>query len=238
MQIVPVLDILAGQVVRGIAGRRAEYRPIVSQLTRSTAPLDVARAFRDHFGLSELYVADLDAIAGKPLSVHILSDLIADDFSLWVDAGIGADGATLQALANLGIVDMVVGLESLSGADELRFLLKRFGLNLIFSLDLKEGRPMAQEGWQGLDAVTIADCVVDMGVRRILVLDLAGVGVDQGSKTADLCGDLRAQYPHLEIATGGGIRGPDDLQSLQKKGIDKVLVASALHDRKFVGAGS
>jgi hypothetical protein len=63
MRIIPVMDLMAGQVVRGIAGRRAEYRPLVSPLCGSSAPLEVARAFRG-LGFSEMYLADLDAIAG------------------------------------------------------------------------------------------------------------------------------------------------------------------------------
>jgi phosphoribosylformimino-5-aminoimidazole carboxamide ribotide isomerase len=64
MRVVPVLDLKGGHVVHGVGGRREEYRPVVSRLTDSSAPADVATAFRDRFGLSELYVADLDDIAG------------------------------------------------------------------------------------------------------------------------------------------------------------------------------
>ena len=64
MDVFAVLDLMQGQVVRGIAGRRREYQPICSRLTPSAAPLDVACGFRDHFGLTNLYLADLDAIGG------------------------------------------------------------------------------------------------------------------------------------------------------------------------------
>jgi len=66
MKILPVLDVMGGVVVRGIAGRRSEYRPIVSRLTASTDPGDVAEAFRQHFGFDQLYLADLDALADRP----------------------------------------------------------------------------------------------------------------------------------------------------------------------------
>src|SRR5205085_9347687 len=60
--LLPVIDLMQGEVVHGIAGRREEYRPIVSILAESTKPLAVARAFREEFGFNELYLADLDAI--------------------------------------------------------------------------------------------------------------------------------------------------------------------------------
>ena len=88
MRVLPVIDLLGGQVVRGVAGRREEYRPIVSRLTSSTRPLDVARGFREHLRLDELYLADLDAIAGKRAAVDVCAALLSDGFRLWVDAGV------------------------------------------------------------------------------------------------------------------------------------------------------
>ena len=38
MRIIPVLDVLGGCVVRGVGGRRDEYRPIVSKLCNSREP--------------------------------------------------------------------------------------------------------------------------------------------------------------------------------------------------------
>src|SRR5881398_3704297 len=105
MRTIPVLDLLGGQVVRGIGGRRHEYRPVVSGLTASSAPLDVARAFAERFGLRELYLADLDAIAGAGPGWATYAGLRAAGFALWVDAGV-RDLA--QALAVAGAADAVV----------------------------------------------------------------------------------------------------------------------------------
>ena len=62
MLAIPVLDVLNGVIVRGVGGRRNEYRPVESVLTPSARPLDVARAFRDRLSLTTLYLADLDGI--------------------------------------------------------------------------------------------------------------------------------------------------------------------------------
>src|SRR5437763_9801240 len=94
LRVVPVLDLQGGVVVRGVAGRRREYRPVVSRLTDSCDPADVAAAFVRHFGLRELYVADLDAIAGSPPALATYAALHALGCSLWVDAGLrGAEQA-------------------------------------------------------------------------------------------------------------------------------------------------
>ena len=65
MRIIPVIDLAAKTVVHAVAGRRNQYRPIESKLCESTSPIDIAQAFRSRFGLTELYLADLDAIQGK-----------------------------------------------------------------------------------------------------------------------------------------------------------------------------
>lgn len=234
MRILPVLDLMDGVVVRGVGGRRHEYRPIVSTLTASSQPLDVARAFRAHFGLDELYLADLDAIAGSKPARSVYQDLLADGFRLWVDAGIGPGGRNLDVLAAAGVNSLIAGLESLFDAGELSRLGPRFSpARVVFSLDLKNGQPVAGDGWHERDPWLIAGQALAGGVKRILVLDLASVGTSQGMATEELCTRLRATFPHLEITTGGGVRGPEDLRRLQRAGVDNVLVASALHDGRL-----
>src|SRR5438105_1738225 len=98
LRIIPVLDIQDGVVVRGVGGRRHEYRPIVSSLTTSCDPVAVARVFREQFGFTECYVADLDAIAGAPPAVNIHAGIRALGFRLWVDAGIRQTETALPLL--------------------------------------------------------------------------------------------------------------------------------------------
>jgi phosphoribosylformimino-5-aminoimidazole carboxamide ribotide isomerase len=234
MRILPVLDLMNGVVVRGVGGRRDQYKPIASKLTTSVQPLDVAHAFRQHFSFDELYVADLDAIAGGEPSTSTYLHLLAEGFRLWVDAGIGPDGGHLNLLAAAGVTNLIAGLESLSGLDELSRLLACYSPSrLIFSLDLKNGEPMGEDGWCGRDPWCIAEQVIALGVERILALDLASVGSSRGTATEGLCARLRTSFPTLEITAGGGIRGADDLRSLQRIGVDNVLIASALHDGRL-----
>ena len=82
------MDLRGGQVVRGIAGRREEYRPIVSQLCADAWPASVARALVEQFGFAEVYVADLDAIAGRDPDWNSYRAIAACGLRLWVDAGL------------------------------------------------------------------------------------------------------------------------------------------------------
>jgi phosphoribosylformimino-5-aminoimidazole carboxamide ribotide isomerase len=237
MRILTVIDLKEGQVVRGVAGRRQEYRPVVSRLAASAEPAAVARAFRAKLGLSELYLADLDAIAGAGPALAVYQSLQSLGCRLWVDAGIHK-AAEAKMLAKVGVDKIVVGLETVAGPDELEVIGRELGRDRIaFSLDLKDGQPLgARAAWDDADAATIAARVSAAGVRDLIVLDLGRVGVNQGTGTEELCRRLATAHPHLCIIAGGGVRNRDDLRRLQQCGVRAALVASALHDEKLTAA--
>src|SRR6516162_2561171 len=234
MRILPVMDLMAGIVVHGISGKRQEYRPIESRLKSSCDPLEVAKAFRDHFGFAELYLADLDALGGKKPDLAVYAALKSMGYGLWVDAGIkSAEMAT--PLADAGIERIVVGLETLQGPEVLEGLYATWGAHRIaFSLDLQNGIPLGtRAAWEDGDAWTIGRRAIGIGVQVMIVLDLARVGVGRGTGTEELCSKLAADCPDLEVIAGGGVRGIEDVQRLKSCGVRGVLVASALHDGKL-----
>jgi phosphoribosylformimino-5-aminoimidazole carboxamide ribotide isomerase len=234
MRIIPVLDLQAGHVVRGVGGRRQEYRPLVSPLCPSSRPLDVARAFRERFGFTELYVADLDALAGASPALDTYAGLRADGLRLWVDAGV-REAAAAAALAAAGVERIVVGLETVAGPTVLRETVGRLGAErVVFSLDLKQGVPLGDlSAWQRPDAWSIAEQALALGVRHLLVLDLARVGERGGTGTDALCARLAAAYPDVYLTAGGGVRDLADVQRLRRCGVAAVLVATALHDGRI-----
>jgi phosphoribosylformimino-5-aminoimidazole carboxamide ribotide isomerase len=242
MRVVPVLDVMHGEVVRGAGGRRHEYRPIVSRLTPSSRPLDVANALASHFGCREYYVADLGAILGGEPAWPLYAALHEQGFRLWADAGIRRLERAGQ-LADAGIDRIVVGLETVAGPVELAKMTEAFGKRIMFSLDLHQGEPLGnRDAWRAgrvnapVDAASLADQGVRLGVRHLLVLDLACVGCDSGTGTGDLCTYLCTKYPDVSISVGGGVRHRGDLEELRNCGVQAALVASALHDGRMTRA--
>jgi phosphoribosylformimino-5-aminoimidazole carboxamide ribotide isomerase len=239
MRVIPVMDLLKGVVVRGVAGRRDTYRPIQSLLVDDPSPIAVARAFAERFAFHELYVADLDAIAGAEPAWDVYAKLAECGLDLWVDAGLtGPLPARRMAewtQAGQPMAAVIVGLESLASADSLCAMVELIGPErLVFSLDLKAAAPItAAPTWRTLDSETIATSACAAGVRRFIVLDLTRVGMSMGVGTEALCLQLRQLDGDLEITAGGGVRGPADLASLAAAGCDAVLIASALHDGRL-----
>jgi len=262
MRVIPVIDLMGGHVVRGVAGDRSRYRPVVSVLAQDAAPRSIARAFVRRLGAREVYVADLDAIAGREPDWDAYGQIAAAGLRLLVDAGIGDARRARQmaawAAAGSSWAGLVVGLESLRDPKQLPAIYPVVASHAcMFSLDLRNGEPLAGSAvWQSSDpqftarlatdltdrarqtgtARQIADVAVRTGFRRLLVLDLASVGVNQGPATALLCRELRDAYPEIELTTGGGVRGFEDLQLLARCGCDAVLVAAALHDGRLGAA--
>lgn len=233
MQIIPVIDVLNDLVVRGVAGRRAEYRPIVSQLVPDAAPAPLARLLAEY--APELYVADLDAIQGGDVRWRTLEGIVASGAEILLDAGVGTVERAREVAAfthrgaHLGGV--VVGLESVHSPAGLPALFAAGGgrARAIFSLDLKQGTPLCSPAWTHLDCYAIAELAMACGFQRLIVLDLDDVGGNRGTRTLPLCRELRQRYPHVNLVSGGGVRDTRELDALGAAGCDGALVASALH---------
>jgi HisA/HisF family protein len=238
VRVLPVIDLLRGDVVRGVAGEREKYRPMVSQLATDARPESMGRAIAG-LGFRDCYVANLDAIAGAEPDWRTYATLMRAGLKLWIDAGCGtvtraralaafqAEGQTLHRI--------LIGLESLVSVEELTGIVTQIGVErLVFSLDLKQGRPLTRIAvWRELTPFAILKQACEVGVRRFVILDLAAVGMNGGPATASLCAAARESYSEIEITSGGGVRDLADLQSLATAGCDYALVASALHDGRF-----
>jgi phosphoribosylformimino-5-aminoimidazole carboxamide ribotide isomerase len=237
-RVIPVLDILRGQAVHARGGRREDYRPVRSILRRGSDPIDLATAFRDDLGLDEVYVADLDAIAGSGPSFSIYRDLAALGLVTWIDAGL-RDGHAVPELLDAGVGRIVVALETVAGPEALVEILRTATPRRVaFSLDLRDGTPLVPDGidWGSDDPSSIARTVIGMGVRTVILLDLARVGSGRGIGTEELLRDLSLTYPSIEWIVGGGVARLGDLEILGGIGASAVLLGSGLHTG-LIGVG-
>ncbi len=239
-RLVPVLDVMNGQVVRAVGGRRKEYRPIVSQLTAATTPVAVAKALLTATGAAELYVADLDAIAGSGrIAPSVLELFEVCPVPVWLDAGIGQN-LSIAAVPALSHIRPVIGSETCDSPETLFHTLVEAGERKVaFSIDMKHGRLLGHSpAWvehgvfSDADVLEMAAVVVEhMGVRTLILIDLADVGEKAGpTGTEYWCQKIASRMPNMELIVGGGIRNGDDIERLGEAGATAILVASALHD--------
>jgi len=222
-------------VVQAVAGQRSQYRPVESVFARDAQPATVARGLVEHFGFREVYVADLDAITRGGANQEAVAAIAACGMRLLLDAGVGSPAQARVWLSHdtlaRSLAGLIVGLESLTSPNALAPCLQELGPErTVFSLDLKQGRPLARiPAWCDLEAEEIAEAVVSRGFTRLILLDLARVGGGQGTGLGVLCRRLRGRYPQVELTSGGGVCAIEDLHELAAAGCDAVLVATALH---------
>ncbi len=223
--LIPVLDLKAGQVVHARAGRRDQYRPIQTSLTPSSAPHDILEALLALGEFARVYVADLDAITGVGNHDALLAEL-ARRFAIefWVDRGIG----TLDEASARGAgLTAIIGSESLECLDDLRAIHSALGPDgYVLSLDY---RGDALVGPAGIDVSP------DLWPNRVIAMTLARVGSGVGPDYDRLL-RIQSLIGARRLYAAGGVRGLADLTGLAQDGVAGALVATALHDGSLSAA--
>jgi phosphoribosylformimino-5-aminoimidazole carboxamide ribotide isomerase len=222
MEIIPVLDLKGGVVVRARMGERHLYAPIVTPLAATSDPLDVARGLLGVHPFTTLYVADLDAIEGSGDNGAALRRIThgCPGVSLWVDNGI-ADAAAAARWLDAGLGSLVLGSETQQDAALVRALADDD--RIILSLDFRG------DTFQGP-----TDIFDDPSAwpARVIAMTLARVGSGAGPD-AERLADVQRKAPGRRIYAAGGVRDAVDLAALVHAGIAGALVATALHDGRL-----
>jgi phosphoribosylformimino-5-aminoimidazole carboxamide ribotide isomerase len=237
MRIIGVIDLLDGKAVHARAGHRASYAPVsqAAGIRVDGDALALVEAYRS-VGVTDLYVADLDAIVSRAPPSQVVTSIAREAGALWLDAGIGDPAGARNAIA-LGATRVVIGLETLFSFGALRTICDDVGgERVVFSLDLRNGAAISGGAVQADETPEhIAVRAADAGAASLIVLDLARVGTGSGPDL-DLTRRVNAAAPGLATFAGGGVRGLDDLEALARIGCDGALVATALHDGRITRA--
>jgi len=232
MNVIPVIDLLQGQVVRAVRGDRQRYRPIDSALCASSEPLTVARILCEHCAAQQLYVADLDALQGGVSHVAVVRQLLEalPGIELWLDAGF-ADVSQAQALC-AGLGPLAERVVPVFGSETLR---SRAALEACFTPQFTEqGRGILSLDRRNGERLDVAGCWDSPALwpARVIVMTLERVGAGTGPDLATLR-EVAARSPQAQLIGAGGIDSVADLALAREAGASAWLVASALHDLKL-----
>jgi len=234
-----VIDVRDGCAVHARGGHRARYEPVSAVAGVAIGAGDaeaLASYYVDGLGIQALYVADLDAIVSGAVQDELLRRLAAAGTPLWIDTGIRSVTDAGRAV-DLGATRVVVGLETLPSFETLEDICSKIGGDrVVFSLDLRNGQPLTREpAIQSMSAIALAKRAADAGVRSLVVLDLARVGMGAGPDIA-LLTNIIESVPDLASFAGGGVRDWNDLVSLSNAGCAGALVATALQNGTLTAA--
>ena len=211
-----------GQVVHARRGQRETYAPLRSPLSPSADPAAVVAGLLRLFPFQTIYIADLDALQGKPPQTALIAELVQGlpAVTFWLDAGAPAAGP-----AHGPQVAPVLGSEALR--DDNLERLTDLGPEAILSLDFYHGRLLGPARLLEQPA---------LWPERIILMNLSQVGSLEGPDVAGAAHFIRHHPRHRWIAAGG-VRDAGDLATLARSGVAAVLVASAIHNGA-IDAGS
>jgi phosphoribosylformimino-5-aminoimidazole carboxamide ribotide isomerase len=245
--VIPVIDLLSGQVVHARAGQRDLYAPIHTPLVQGSDPEQVLAALLNRSKAKTAYIADLDGIMHGHSQWPLIHQLAAcfSDITIWLDAGfthferaqsviqiqdqkesisskseLDLQGSDLKKSKRFPTLLPVLGTESLLQLENL----SRQAQHCVLSLDF------GPEGFRG-DPEWLSH--PEYWPDRVIVMSLAKVGVGAGPDFEHIQSALHeasrlARPP--QIFAAGGITQQHAVQ-LARLGVSGALVASALHAR-------
>jgi HisA/HisF family protein len=225
MDIIPVLDLRGGIVVRARMGQRDQYWPLESPLSPTSDPVDVMRGLYSVHPFRTFYVADLDAIMGTGNNEAVLRRLQAEfpAAMFWVDNGV-SDPSSASNWLDAGLGHLVIGSESQQDMALVQCLSEHD--RVVLSLDFRDQA--------FLGPAALLDDVVSWP-RRLIVMTLGRVGSGAGPDL-DRLSAIREIAAGRDIYAAGGVRDSADLAVLKRAGISGALVATSLHDGRLTGS--
>jgi phosphoribosylformimino-5-aminoimidazole carboxamide ribotide isomerase len=220
LNIIPVIDLLDGQVVHAKLGDRKNYQPIISTLCNSSLPLDILHAIMKLYRFDCLYIADLNCIQKRGNHLQVITEVQHHypNLEIWLDAGFSGF-EDVSPWADLDI-RLVVGSESLRDiADYLEMIKHDPTLNIVLSLDFKI------DGYHGPQTLINEP---SLWPNDVIIMSLPKVGSGLGPQI-DKISELSRLNLERNIYAAGGVRHQQDLLAIKKLGVQGALIASAIH---------
>ncbi|MDF1588630.1 MAG: HisA/HisF-related TIM barrel protein [Gammaproteobacteria bacterium] len=218
MEIIPVIDLMGGIVVRAGGGNRTQYPPLSSLITQYINPIDVIADMLALYNFKKIYIADLDAIFHQQPRWDIYQALRSrfPAVTFLIDAGI-QDQNRLSQITELGVIP-IIGSETLSDLSLLKDLKRG-----ILSLDFQKGTLLG-------DQTLLAH--PEIWPDTVIAMNIDYIGANKGVDLA-LLDTIRNLRSDCELIAAGGVRNQQDIELLKQMGISGALVASALHDKRL-----
>lgn len=222
--IIPVLDIKNGTAVSGKSGKRETYKPLETVFHQSSSPEKIAEALRDA-GAVRMYIADLDSIENEKSNFNVINE-VNKHISVMLDSG---SSSVFDVEKALEVADkVIIATETLKDMEDLTAIFHNFDRNrLIISIDIKDGKIFSKNLNINLEDLTLK--IKELNPPEVILLDISKVGTEEGVNEKLIKKFLKLPS---SLIIGGGIT-TNDIKKLEKIGIKKFLVGSALHNGKL-----
>ena len=219
--IVPVLDLIGNQAVSGKSGNRSTYTPLNTIYAPNSDPLNIANGLELN-GAKEIYIADLDLIEKQGNNLYKIKD-VNTVLPVMLDCGI-RDFESFKFYLDFAY-KLIVATETIESIDEMRKIFNTFPRErIVVSVDIKDGQLYSNNLDMNLEE--FRDVLRELDPNEIILLNISDVGTGNGY-------DIRFLDDFKEfkdkIIIGGGIN-QEDLEPLERYGVKKALIGTALHN--------
>jgi len=192
-----------------------------SDICKSSDPFEVAMTYQ-RLGFSSIYIADLDGILNSQPNIELIKRIYrSSSMRVYYDIGTWS----IEHIRILEGVIPVIATETMSSLN-----LLGFPRDFVPSIDTRNGNLLCE---MAIDLKGIIEIVRESRrIKEVIVIDLARVGMS-GGPNLELCEYVLKNLPDKRVIYGGGIRNLNDIYSLIKLGIHRVMVGSALHNGRI-----
>jgi len=195
----------------------------------SDDPFDMALKWQS-MGASRLHIVDLDgAASGEIGNLDIIRD-IARALLIPVQMGGGIRSLdTIEILLKSGVERVILGTAAVEDPKLVSEACRRFRDSIVVGIDAREGY-VATHGWitdTDRKAVTLAESMVGLGVRRFVYTDISRDGTltePNFSGITEMIEKLK-----LPVIAAGGISSISHLKMLAKLGAEGAILGRALY---------
>ncbi len=224
MDVIPAIDLRAGQVVRLIQGQYDR------QITYRDDPAEQARQFHAD-GARWLHVVDLDgAKAGQPVNTEAIAAIVALGL-LQVEVGGGIrDEASIRQLLDMGVTRVIIGTKAVSDFKWFTQMAHKFRGQIVLGLDARESQ-VATHGWLQDSTLTVLEFAAQadrLPLAAIIYTDIAKDGMLCGpnvERTKALVEAVRTP-----VIASGGVKDVNDIRCLAPIGVAAVIAGRSLYE--------
>lgn len=230
--VIPSIDIKNRKTVRIVQGI-----PELGCKSYGDDPVEMAMIWRAE-NAKVLHVVDFDSSHDHSHKNYDILGEICESVIIPVEFGGGI--ATLEDAEEafaLGAFRLVIGSLAFTDTIEFKKIFEKFGPQKISAaIDVIDDELVihGRKEKTGINAVDFSRDLIDLGVKRFVVTDVARNGMLDGPNI-DLCKRV-ADATNTKVTLSGGISSYLDLLEVQRRaecGIDSVIIGRALYENRF-----
>ncbi len=225
LQLLPAVDVTAGQAVRLVQGEAGSE-------TGYGDPLEAALRWQQD-GADWVHLVDLDAAFGRGSNAELLAGVVGRlDVAVELSGGI-RDDASLDAALATGAARVNLGTAALEDPEWVRRAIARVGDRIAVGLDVR-GTTLAARGWtrEGGELFEVLARLDADGCARYVLTDVRRDGTLTGPNL-DLLREVTHATTRPVVASGGVSSIADLLAIATVPGVEGAIVGKALYAGAF-----